>query len=306
MKILFVAPRSTTSHVINQSQFRFDYAFWNFFLPLISLGHEVSFFDTQVFKVEDFASAFEKFKPDLLFCVLTGNKFVSPGEPWEQIQRITQSGTCKTFNWYCDDTWRFSDFSSRTCNMFHFCSTTERDHVQKYREIGYENIRHTNWHSNPDLYGSVHCQKDKLLSFIGNLNNDRVRMINLLTSNGIPVSRVEMASFEDMVYTYSSSLAGINFTKNSADNKTQMKARIFEIPATRSLLITEYCDDLESYFDFDREILVFRNDEEMIEKVRWAYNNQQAAFDLGLEGHKRYLKDHTSQSRLRALLESLK
>jgi spore maturation protein CgeB len=305
MRIMMVAPRSITGHVMNQGPFRFDYAFWNFFLPLTSLGHQVNFFDTQIRRRVDFDIEFESFKPDLLFCVMTGNSGITPEEPWEQIQNITQSGVCKTFNWYCDDTWRFSDFSSKTCSMFHFCSTTEKDHIEKYRKIGYENVRHTNWHSNPDLYGSVSCRKNNLLSFIGNLSSDRTRMLNLLELNGFPVSRVERASFEDMVYAYSSSLAGINFTKNVADNKTQMKARIFEIPATRSLLITEYCDGLEDYFDLEREIITFKNDDEMIEKVKWVANNQQAAFEIGLEGHRRYLKDHTSQVRLSNLLSSL-
>ena len=109
MKIMMIAPRSVTGHIVNQSPFRFDYSFWNFFLPLISLGNEVTFFDTQIKRKQDFDSEFDAFKPDLLFCIMTGNSNVSPGEPWDQIQKITQAGTCKTFNWYCEDTCIFSD-----------------------------------------------------------------------------------------------------------------------------------------------------------------------------------------------------
>ena len=39
MKILLIAPKSIAKN-------RFDYSFWNFYIPLISLGHEVTFFDT--------------------------------------------------------------------------------------------------------------------------------------------------------------------------------------------------------------------------------------------------------------------
>jgi spore maturation protein CgeB len=305
MKIMFVAPRSISQHVNNQEPFRFDYAFWNFFLPLSNLGHTVWFFDTSVFGNKQFKRDFDNFKPDLIFCVMTGDKTVCPDEPWESIHDITEKGTCKTFNWFCDDTWRFDNFSSNVCRNFHFCSTTERSFLDRFLSIGYESIRYANWHSNPDVYSTVFCQKSNLLGFIGNLNQDRKLFISHLHLEDFQVANVKNASFEDMIHLYSSSLAGLNFTKSASDGKRQMKARIFEIPATRTLLLTERVDGIEEFFEVEKEIMTFDNEHELLEKVRWISSNAENAFKIALAGHQRYLRDHTSQVRLSNLLSSL-
>ena len=305
MRIMFVAPRSISRHVNNQEPFRFDYAFWNFFLPLSNLGHDVSFFDTNVFGNEQFKRDFDNFKPDLLFCVMTGARSFCPDEPWESIRNITEKGTCKTFNWFCDDTWRFNNFSSKVCGNFHFCSTTERSFLDRFKSIGYDGIRYANWHSNPHVYSTVFCQKSNLLGFVGGLNQDRERFISHLHSENFQVANVKKASFEDMIHLYSSSLAGLNFTKSASDGRRQMKARIFEIPATRTLLLTERVDGIEEFFEVGKEIMTFDNEHELLEKVQWISNNTENAFKIALAGHQRYLRDHTSQVRLSNLLSSL-
>lgn len=305
MKILFVAPRSITRHANNSEFFRFDYGFWNFYLPLMNLGHVMCFFDTSIFNNNQFNATFERFKPDLIFCVMTGNSGISPSEPWEQIRAITSAGTCKTFNWYCDDTWRFSSFSKQTCDHFHFCSTTEIDHVKKYEDIGYSNIRYANWHSNPEVYSSVICDKNNLLSFVGSLNDDRIRNISLLNEKNFKVNVARNCSIEDMIHLYSSSLVGLNFTKSASDGKRQMKARIFEVPATRSMLLTEHVDGIENLFKVGTEIMTFEDETDLLEKVDWIDKNRSEAYKIGIEGHKRYLADHTSQIRLKTLLDSL-
>jgi spore maturation protein CgeB len=305
MKIMFVAPKSISRHKYHQAPFRFDYAFWNFFLPLTSLGHSVHFFDTSEFGNVEFKKDFEKFKPELLFCVMTGDKTVCPDEPWESIIEITNKGICKTFNWFCDDSWRFNNFSSQVCKNFHFCSTTDEDSVLKFKEIGFSNILYTNWHSNPDVYSNTFCQKRNLLGFIGGLNQDRSKFISCLNSNNFDVVSFNNSSFEDMIYLYSSSLAGLNFTKSPADWKRQMKARIFEIPATRTMLLTEHVDGIENLFKVENEIMTFENEIDLLEKVKWISNNIEKAMQIGMAGHQRYLNEHTSQIRLSNILRLL-
>ncbi len=305
MKIMLVAPRSISRHSLNQVPFRFDYAFWNFYIPLMSIGHMVSFFDTSVFGNKEFKSEFERFSPDLIFCIMTGDKSICPDEPWESIKTITESGRCKTFNWFCDDTWRFESFSSEICKNFHFCSTTERSLIEKYFGIGYRNIRYANWHSNPDLYSTVYCQKRSLLGFIGNMNYDREKYISHLASNTFPVHSIRNASFEDMLHLYSSSLVGLNFTKSASDGRRQMKARIFEIPATRTMLLTEEVEGIEEFFEVEKEIMTFKDENDLLDKVVWINKNPDKAFEIGLAGNRRFLMEHTSQIRLEKLLRSL-
>jgi spore maturation protein CgeB len=85
-----------------------------------------------------------------------------------------------------------------------------------------------------------------------------------------------------------------------------MKARIFEIPACATALLTEHVEGIEELFEIDKEIMVFDTPEEMIEKARFLQSNPNIAIKLGQAGQKRYLKEHTSKIRLRKILNQIK
>jgi spore maturation protein CgeB len=298
MKIILVAPKSVSKN-------RFDFAFWNFYLPLLSLGHQVIFFDSAYKGDNELSEEIEKNKPDLLFCIMTGDVRYCPFEPWQTIINETNLGRTKTFNYYCDDTWRFEDFSSKTCNFFNYCSTPEKKYVEKYKKIGYDNILHSTWHANSDLYSNLKKENEHLLCFVGQRHSpERQEYINFLNDNNFSVFSPQDTSFEDMVFSYSNSLLGLNFSKNKG--KTQIKGRIFEITAINSLLLTEYHDEIEEYFIENKEIIVFRDKFELLEKIKFLSKNINLVNKISLNGHKRFLKEHSSKVRLEKLLREIK
>ena len=85
-----------------------------------------------------------------------------------------------------------------------------------------------------------------------------------------------------------------------------MKARIFEIPACGTALLTEHVEGIEELFEVDKEIMVFDTAEEMIEKARFLVSNPETAIKIGQAGQKRFLKEHTSKIRLRKILNEIK
>lgn len=298
MKIILVAPKSISKN-------RFDFAFWNFYLPLLSLGHQVIFFDSSYKGNKELLEEIEKFKPDLLFCIMTGDPFVCKEEPWETIIQETGVGRTKTFNFYCDDTWRFDSFSKKTCNFFNYCSTPEKKSVEDYKNIGYNNIIHSTWHANSDLYSNIRKSKDSLLCFVGQKHSpERIEFISFLENNGFHVTNPTGASFEDMVFSYSNSSIGLNFSRNKG--KTQIKGRVFEVTATNSLLLTEYHDEIEEYFIENKEIIIFRDKFELLEKVKFLSSNLNIAEKISRNGHERFLKEHDSKIRLEKLLREIK
>lgn len=300
MKITIVAPKTITNDNV-----RFDYAFWNFYIPLLELGYKVTFFDTCIKGNKDLKDHIEINKPDLLLCIMTGSNTLCPDEPWETISKETAKGNIKTFNWFCDDSYRFDSFSKNVCNLFHYCSTPEKKYINNYINIGYKNIVYSTWHVNYELYNSCRSpKKDIDISFIGGLHGDRVNYLNYLISNNIkifvPNTKV---SFEDMISIFSRSKICLNFTKDSSLNNTQMKARLFEVPATRSLLMSEYTDDILNCFDH-QDLLLFNDKEELLSKISWALTNDISNIcDNGFNKVKTY---HDSKIRLSKLLEDIK
>lgn len=303
-RIIIVAPRSISNHTKSFNSFRLDYAYWNFYIPLLELGYEVKFFDTSLYSNEELKKLIQKFKPDLLFCIMTGSNYFCPEEPWAVIEEETKKGNITTFNWFCDDSWRFDNFSSHSCFKFHHCSTPELKFVQNYKKVGYTNIVYSTWHANHTLY-SIDKPKNIPISFVGNINKSREFYISFLKSNNINIMTAKNVGFEDMINYYISSLVGVNFSKSSDDSGTQMKARMFEIPACKAALVTEYTEDLENNFEIGKEILCFKNENELLDSLK-QLTNEKYLTEIINNGHNRFLKDHTSHIRLSQLLEKIK
>ena len=70
MKILLVSNKTYRGFL--------DGSWWNLYLPLKDMGHEVYFYDTVEPLEKDFKAVVEKFKPEIIFCCLTGNRGIAP------------------------------------------------------------------------------------------------------------------------------------------------------------------------------------------------------------------------------------
>ncbi len=300
MRILLVAnkflPRSGKT--------RFDGAYWNIYIPLLTLGHDVRFYDTYFGEDKAFESIVGDFKPELIFSILTFDKNFIKFEPTEQIKAITKNGNIKTFNWFCDDTWRFEKVSSKVCWDFTACSTPEPNYIHRYKDIGYSNILLGCWHTNSDFsFQNSHKVSD--VSFCGHLNSQRSAIFRNL---GTKVNVFSNLSQEDMMLNYSMSKVGLNLSINENDpqRKTQMKLRMVEIPSTKSVLLTEHTPGLEHLFEEDKEIVTFSSEGEMIEKMKVLLKHDSLREKIAAAGYERFLKEHESKVRLAKLLSEIK
>lgn len=296
MKILFVSNKTYRGKI--------DSSYYNFYMPLISLGHEVELFDTSTTAGKPFDTVVESFKPDLIFCCLTGDRNITPNEPWEELFQETQSGRTKTFNWFCDDTWRFARFSSRACRTFLGCSTPEPSFVEKYQSIGYNNIIVGNWHVNHRMLLEQQ-NKTSDITFVGFQTGDRKKFFKEAREKGVDVNLVYGVSSEEMNKSISSSRIGINLSRNDNDpfRKTQMKLRMFEIPANNSLLLTEHHNDLDQFYEIDKEIITFKSVNEFVSKSKFLLERPKLIRSITSNGHKRFMNEHTSEKRLDKILK---
>jgi len=283
-----------------------DSGHWYVYEPLKQLGHDVYWFDTVDPDEKDYNKVIEDFKPDLIFCCLTNNRFIAPYEPWQQIVEETNSGRTKTFNWFCDDTWRFDTFSSRICHFFNVCSTPDPKYIRKYKAAGYDNAILGLWHANSDFYPKVEFKnKDIDISFIGAPTPSRTEIFENID---VPVENIFGVSMEELFSAHSRSKIGINFSTNDNDQfqQTEIKQRIFEIAAGQGLLLTQHHDGIENFFEIDKEIFTFRDTEELSEKSKVLLKNPQLVESTAAAGHKRFLAEHDSKVRLASLLSQIR
>ncbi len=79
--------------------------------------------------------------------------------------------------------------------------------------------------------------------------------------------------------------------------------RLFEVTGAGSLLVTDHKKNIRDLFEPDSEILTYKNQEECIEKLRWAINHPAESQAIALAGQQRVLRDHSVEKRVDLLHE---
>ncbi len=77
-----------------------------------------------------------------------------------------------------------------------------------------------------------------------------------------------------------------------ARNET-MNMRIFEVTGCGVFLLTEYFDNLSEYFEIGKEIEIFRDEKELIEKIRYYLANPDRREQIARRGQERCLRDYS-------------
>jgi len=78
----------------------------------------------------------------------------------------------------------------------------------------------------------------------------------------------------------------------------QVRLRDFEAPMSGAFYLLEYVDEIEEFFELDREIVCFSSRDELVEKVRYYLAHPDEREAIRAAGHERALRDHTWQKRL--------
>ena len=118
-------------------------------------------------------------------------------------------------------------------------------------------------------------------------------------------------SDEDMVRLYSESLISLGFLDvydehdPSAIVKQHLHLRDFEAPMAGALYLTSFCEELKEFYEPDLEILVYRNEHEMLDKIRYYLKHETEAQRVRLGGHRRSLNCHTYNRRFQKLFQSI-
>jgi len=201
---------------------------------------------------------------------------------------------------FVDDTYRFDEYSKYWIPHIDYCVTSDIEAASKYRELGAKYILE------PPITGDIVIDRDwsKIeekynVSFVGHKGHDREKYIKELKKRNIPIQLFGgereggYVSLEEMLNIYWSSKINLNFSKTTF-NKLQMKGRVFEVCMTGGFLLTEYVPYIENYFEIDKEIVCFKNSEEMIDKINYYLNHDEERRAIAKAGWERAINNYTS------------
>lgn len=117
---------------------------------------------------------------------------------------------------------------------------------------------------------------------------------------------------KEMIKLYSESKINLGFLEvYTIDNdghtitKQHLHLREFEIPMSGGLYFTNYSDELAEFYEPDKEVVIFRNEHELLDKARYYLANKKEAELIRKAGYKRAMQCHTYQKRFQHLFNEM-
>ena len=344
LKILYVASMYDYGDKNRGHSFEHD----NFYKTLIHMFDNISYFDYmdnyhQFGKErmnEMLLDVVNKEKPDFMFCVLSNEELDK-----DIIKYISEKTDTVTFNWFCDDDWRFDIYSRYWAPCFNYVSTTSKEAYYKYKKIGYDNAFMTQWACNHFYYQKLNLIEKYEVTFIGLPHGNRREWVNNIISSGInlrywgyrwkeiptniffkgfwffpkrikflkklyekTISNIKNStriSQEDMIKVFNQSKINLNLSMSSDKKTVELKGRNFEIPGCGSFLLTGYAPHLEEYYEIGKEVVCFDSLEDLKEKINYYLKNEEEREKIALAGYLRTINEHTYERRFSEILKQI-
>ncbi len=220
-------------------------------------------------------------------------------------------GKCVIISYNNDDP--FSGVPSHSYYRHHLSNAKLCDLNYVYRKKNVEDYKKTGVNNTKVLlpyYLSIQnkpvdCEKSIPLAFLGHFENDgRDKFIWSLKEAGLPVIIYGDAQWKDApLYEKIKEVvfpdkrgAEYNLTINKCKiclvffsklNHDTYTRRCFEIPATRTVMLSEYTEDMDELFPENKCAVYFRDNLELVEKAKWLLDNPSEADRIANNAYKR-------------------
>ena len=155
--------------------------------------------------------------------------------------------------------------------------------------------------------------KDIDVVFVGRKYGRRGEMIERLRALGIDARGFGRdwesgeVSQETMIELFNRAriVLGMGETPEEEIDVLQIKGRDFEVPMCGALYLTQHNPDLQPFFRFGEDIDTYRNEDELIGKVRYYLDHPEHAERIRRNARQRSLREHTWEARFQTAFEAL-
>lgn len=275
------------------------------------------------FKIADrvgkwFVAAIQERQPDLVL-VIKG-RWINPAT----IERAKQIlGERPIVNFNPDSPWEPANSSSRLQHaipLYDYHFTWSQDLVEPFRTAGAKSVNYLPFAYDPALHsplpkqpkdwqydavflGTFALERDKLLSSLAGCNI-AVWGNGWARAKHIPKSWIQGQAVYGAEATELAATAPIALNILRPQNAGSHNMRTFEIPATRTLMLTTRSREQSALFAEGYEIECYESPEELLEKVRTLSKERDRVQAIAQAGYER-VREETYALRTRQLLEAL-
>ena len=290
-----------------------------FFPALQSISKEVSvfwleengFWDDRAQLQKNILEFVRKENPNIVFFILMKDEITI-----DTIEQLSKKYI--TINWFCDDQWRFENFTKFIAPKLTYAITTDKFSLSKYKSINCKNVILSQWASFKFIeninFENINYKYD--ISFIGGKNSTREWIIKRLKIKGYKVQcfgygwKNGRISFDKMQEIFLTSKINLNLTNSiiydirywisnicnirvlkdiilCKKNVEQIKARNFEIPCFGGFELTQFTPEIEDYYDIGKEVVAFSNIDDLEMQIKYYLNNEDRRKEITIKGYQR-------------------
>jgi spore maturation protein CgeB len=96
-----------------------------------------------------------------------------------------------------------------------------------------------------------------------------------------------------------------NFKSALGTQRRQIKGRTFEVPACGGFLLTGDADNLRDYYIDGKEIVIFKDKNDMVEKCKYYLMHDDERCRIAEAGFQRTIKEHTYERRFKEIFQAM-
>ncbi len=221
---------------------------------------------------------------------------------------LSDNYSLETIIWLFDDDKRYLETEALVKCFNKVVTTIDVRH--KARLANGLNSKLAQFAANHYLYKDYGMRKEYDVVFVGQNFGNRQEYIEHLQNNGIAVKAFGRGwhgtgrlSQVEMIELLNKAKISLNFSSSDGNPKLKfLKGRVFEIPATGSMLLTEECENLDDYFDIGKHVDVFKDKDELLDKVNHYLNQQDLLNSVSIAGKALILEKYTFEQYLFGVL----
>ena len=94
-----------------------------------------------------------------------------------------------------------------------------------------------------------------------------------------------------------------NIRQSVAKQREQIKGRNFEVPGCDGFLLTGDADNLRDYYVDGKEIVIFKDTNDMIDKIKYYLAHDKEREAIAQAGYERTIREHTYEQRFREIFK---
>jgi hypothetical protein len=263
--------------------------------------------------IRSFLGANSGYEPDLAIIYLRPSLLSE-----EVFSEIRSKWTCPLFGLNLDDRVEFfpygilsggNDDYARWILSFDLNLTSSLAAVEWYRARGATAMYlPQGFHPNPNFASPPQLSEIQIpFSFVGSWKPERGVIVDQLTRHGFPPriygrgwKESKWAEDAATIFRHSQINLGVGYATASA-KIANAKGRDVECPGTGACYLTTYHWELAEMFEIGKEVLCYRNLEELVEMLSFYLNRPDLCLQVARAAHRRSRAEHTWEIRLRKL-----